>query len=311
MIMANDQLSGPSPGAVEHVTTGAWASARVAPRERSGLHRRWIIYLPLALVIVSLVSAAIVPLLVQRRIAELRNEILSAVDPARQLVTELQGAVTLEVAAARGFLLTGDQDFAARHHQARSWRRQTEARLLLLAERLGPPVHAQVLGYTEQLRRADARLDSLFDGRVSRREYRAQLREYQTRLEATVTRASNIDEAILRVAGVRLVAILAAERLGVVLTVLLVLLALVAALLVARLGRGYRLLALRLDESEARLLQIADRERAALKDAEEARAAAEQRREAVQEAIEFGLQGPELLLVHGTIPTRGMRSGYR
>jgi signal transduction histidine kinase len=258
----------------------------VTARERSELRRGWSTRLPLALVVVSLASLAVVPFLVERRGDALRDEVETTVEPARRRINEIQSSLALEVAGARGFLLTGDQEFAARYREARVRRRQAEARFLLLAQRLGPGVSAEALALIEERRSADPLLDSLFHGRLSRQEYQTRLGEQQARLEAAVARTSRVDEMLRGVAAARRTQVRATERLGVALTVLLVLLALVAALLVARLGRGYRSLALRLDESEASFRQIAERERAAREEAEEARATAERRRSELERVTE-------------------------
>jgi hypothetical protein len=59
--------------------------------------------------VVSLVSLALVPVFIQWRNDALRDETLNTTEPARQLVTEIRGALAAQVAGSRGFLLTGDK----------------------------------------------------------------------------------------------------------------------------------------------------------------------------------------------------------
>src|SRR6185503_2415478 len=191
----------------------------VTPRERSALHRSWTTWLPLALVVISLLSLAFVPLLVQRRTNALRDQIASSAEPSRALIAEIQGSLALETAGARGFLLTGDEGFVARHREAQLRRRQAERRLLPLTQRLGPNVAQETLELSEQLRAADALLDSLFEGRLSRADYQPRLIEQQSRLEAAVAGTTRLDQMLAQISNAKRTEIRAAERIGLLLTI--------------------------------------------------------------------------------------------
>ncbi|MBX6363712.1 MAG: PAS domain S-box protein, partial [Gemmatimonadetes bacterium] len=209
-------------------------------------------FIPLALVLVSLASLILVPFLVQRSVDELRREITHVAEPARALVTEIQLVLALEVAGARAFLLTGDSRYAVAHEAARVARTQAIARLLPLTRRLGPRPHGAAVELVDALRPADAGLDSLFAGRLSAAQYVERLSGQQASFERATASAVHLDREIGREVAERLELIRVRERFGTVLTALLVLLASVAALLVAHLGREYRLLAARRDAQARR-----------------------------------------------------------
>ncbi|HEX5435958.1 MAG TPA: ATP-binding protein [Gemmatimonadaceae bacterium] len=204
-------------------------------------------YLAPALVLVSLLLLAILPLLVARHTRALWNDIALVAEPTRSLVMELQTALALEAAGTRGYLLTGNEKFEAGFARARARRDSDERRLIPLARRLGPGVAQQAAALTDTLRQADLLLDSLHAGHLSRSEYLAHLDEQQARYGTVLLMAARLDSAVGRVSAARRVQIQRTERDDAALTVALVLLALAAAASAAHLGRAYRSVALRLD----------------------------------------------------------------
>jgi hypothetical protein len=287
-------------------------------RPRMELRERWSTQLPSVLVVVTLFSLAVLPLFVARKIDALRDKITSVAEPARQLVTETQGILALQTAAARGFALTGKSEFAEAHDSVRARRREAEHQLLSLVPLLGERTGEEVAAVMALRGTADALLDSLFEGRLSRQAYATRLNEQQARLESAIRGGLQIDQSLRRAIDLRVEGIERVERLGVILTVLLVLATLVAAFLVARLGRRYRRLALELDESEARYRDIAEREHAAREDAEAAQHEAEERRSDLERVFEstprgfpFALRGRSRCpaALQGTRPTESLSPG--
>ncbi len=203
----------------------------------------------LTLLLVSLLVLAVLPVVVERAASARLREISEVEDPARALATQLQLALTQEVAGVRAFLLTGDERYDAAHRAARATRARAIARLQPLVPRLGPAIQARVESLNAQLDAQDARLDTLFASPQSRQAYVDHLDEAQSRLEAATAAVVSLDGEISRVAASRSAQIRTLERVSAALTVFLVLVAAVAALLVARFGRGYRRLA---EEAERR-----------------------------------------------------------
>lgn len=207
---------------------------------------RWRTLLPLALVLLSLLSLALLPLFIERRLAALRNR-LDTAESARHVATEIELGLAAEAAGTRGYLLTGDTRYAAAYRRARAARVRTQAALLALARQMGPEVHRDAMDLSTHLERADALQDTLYSGRRSRQEYVGRLNEQQARFEAAIAATDRLLEAIARAAEMHREQSRAVMRLDVVLASVLVLFALVAATFVARLGSSYRSLALRLD----------------------------------------------------------------
>ena len=213
--------------------------------------------LPFSLVLVSLLSLAVLHVLTNHRTERLRNRISTVTEPARALVTEIQSALALETAATRAYLLTGDVQSAVTRARAKEARGDALSRLVPFADQMGADVTGLANELAARLRPADLLLDSLFDGRISPREYLAHLDDQQHRFQGVLATTGALDDAIAREAAHSRSAIRATERTGALLTVVLVLLALAAALLVERLSRGYRVLLEELGESDERFRQIA------------------------------------------------------
>jgi len=173
-------------------------------------------------------------------------------------VTEIQSAIALETAAARGYLLASDVQSAAIRANAKQARTVALSRLLPFARQMGPEVTQRTNELNARLRPADLLLDSLFNGRISGREYLAKLDDEQDRFRSVLTSMTDLDNAIAAESAKSLSNIRTIERTSALLTALFVFLALVAALLVERLGRGYRALLEELSESEERFRQIVE-----------------------------------------------------
>ncbi|HEX7120302.1 MAG TPA: PAS domain S-box protein [Longimicrobiales bacterium] len=219
---------------------------------RNESSRRESIRLPLILVVLSLVSLLVVPPIIQSRISRLHREITDVMDPAVALVPEIESVVAVEAANVRAWLLTADARYAAARQAARARRLREYEQLLPLARRIGSTVHAGTVELDARIRMVEARVDSLFAGSISRAGYLAGLPEQQARFTAISTTASRIEADIGRALLQRRAAV---NRLGLLsngLTVAFALLALLAVLQVARLGRGYRRLVDRLDTTAQR-----------------------------------------------------------
>jgi PAS domain S-box-containing protein len=214
--------------------------------------------LPFGLVLLSLLSLAGLHLIANRKAGSLRNRISRVTEPSRALVTEIQSAIALETAAARGYLLARDVQSAAIRANAKQARTVALSRLLPFARQMGPEVTQRTDELNARLRPADLLLDSLFNGRISGREYLAKLEDERDRFQRVLTSMSDLDNAIADESAKSLSNIRTIERTSALLTVLFVFLALVAALLVERLGRGYRALLEELSESEERFRQIVE-----------------------------------------------------
>lgn len=207
--------------------------------------------MPLALVVISLAALALLPFVMMRHTAHLRTHISDEAQPARALVTEIQNAITLESAATRAFLLTGDPASAEHQRRARAVRHRASDSLQLLADRIDPGGQTAFSRLSASIHDAEPALDSLLTGTIPRGEYAVRLTLQQRRLERVVEAAADMDRVVASEVADTLRRLRRAELLWATMTVAFVLLAIVAAGLVARLTRRYQ-------ESEARFRQMAE-----------------------------------------------------
>ncbi|MBA3889519.1 MAG: HAMP domain-containing histidine kinase [Gemmatimonadaceae bacterium] len=208
----------------------------------------WMGRAALTFVLVTLVALVIVPLLVQQRVAALRNDIVNA-EPARTLVIQLQFNLVREMAALGELLLSGDAEYARTYAQALAEERTRFRELHQVAESLGPEI-------LRQTARAEA-LANEWHRRVAATEIVERSRSgdpiddvprESPLLEAALGATAAIDEAIIAASAHNREQIAAAERLGLQVTILLAVLALIAAGAVAALDARLRRFA---DESNA------------------------------------------------------------
>lgn len=219
-----------------------------ASRFRGRIRLRWRdlgVQLPLVLVMGSLVSVALLPMMLQGRISASLNEISEVVEPIHRSVDEIQLALALEAAGTRGFLLTGDERYAASHRKARMARARAYARLVDSAPLLDPDFRAAVVELGDRLRPADALLDALFTGQLTGQQYMLHLSDQQNRFETVIAATADVQQAISGDELNRRNKIGATQRAGTLLTLGIVLLALTAVVAVARLGARHRALAMR------------------------------------------------------------------
>ncbi|HET7563439.1 MAG TPA: PAS domain-containing sensor histidine kinase [Gemmatimonadaceae bacterium] len=213
-----------------------------------------------ALVLVSLLLLAILPMLVHLRTGRMNRYITDVIGPARAFLTDMDGALALEAAGTRGFLLTGEPQYAANFGAARALRDSAVLHFQQIAPQLGPLVTTRAAALADTLQSADTLLDALYAGRVSRTAYTAHLNAQQARFEDVIKASMHLDVMADSISQVRRDDIRSMERAGGILSVFLVGLAVVAAAGVSRLGRRYRGLALRLDgraREQAALARIA------------------------------------------------------
>jgi signal transduction histidine kinase len=105
--------------------------------------RRWMKHLPLVTGVL-LAALLVVPLWLRSHTEHLRVRVTDVALPARNSLLEVQSAFASELAAIRGFELTGDTAFLADFRAGIVKDRDATRRLLLLAPQLGPRAEAAV-----------------------------------------------------------------------------------------------------------------------------------------------------------------------
>lgn len=201
---------------------------------------------PAVLVVVFLLALLVVPPLVGRRISTLRTDILEVAELARARETEISLHVAREAAALRGYLLTGERTYVERYQEARRHETEAFAELRSLAERLNPALAERVDTLQALHRETHATSPALLQGRLSRDEFREHLSLQEARHRRVADASEALDAALTAEVRKRGEAIQRTQRLQAIVTAVLTLLALGAALLVGRLGRRLRGLTVRL-----------------------------------------------------------------
>lgn len=191
----------------------------------------------LAFVFLSLLALVIVPILIERSIDDLREEIEEVAEPARQWLREAKLAAAWEAASMRGYLLSGDEHFLGLYQNARAEEARAFEHLHRLVRRLDPASLERFVELRQVGEERRARKDAVVRGEMVPREYAATLPAEQALhlefLEAARRLEAQIDVAVAQ----RRTRVQTLERAGLTATVALVLLALAAAIVVAWLAR--------------------------------------------------------------------------
>ena len=208
----------------------------------------------LGFVLLTLAALVSVPILVQRQVEVLRQSI-EASEPARTLVTRLQFSLAREMAALGEVELSGHEAAARTYAPARAAEKVILEELAPLAARLGPEVHTR---YTHTRELAERWHSLVADDEIFRSRNdgaRARLPRERALFEEVLRGASSTDSAILAVTARTREQIANTEETGLRLTLLLAVLALLAAMAVATLESRVRRFA---TESERRRQQAED-----------------------------------------------------
>ena len=168
--------------------------------------------LALALVVGSVLFLVVFPRLASRRIESLRKEMLELAAPAHQAAGKLERAVALEVAAVRGYLLSGAPQFQTRFREASEDETRATADLERLGGRAGRR-RARPRGGLQADEGGLARADRGPDGRRDlARGLPARPAAQQARFESIVAALQQVDVAIVAAEDRRRAAIAVAEE---------------------------------------------------------------------------------------------------
>jgi PAS domain S-box-containing protein len=213
--------------------------------------------LPLLVVLLALVLMLVVPRVVERRISAYRREAASA-QTAAFTAMRIQLALATETAAERGFLLTRDTILTRQLNISRRRRRLSEQQLLRATRHLTSSIRDSLVQQSSRLVAMNARLDSLTVAFETSRDDSAITEEQRVLNDSIKTFGDQLATAFQALAQDSRTGADEAEAKVAIVTAALLALGVGAALLVGRLGRRYRTLALKLDENEARFRQIVE-----------------------------------------------------
>ncbi len=212
---------------------------------RVGPESTWTTVLPVAFIIVSLLSLVVLPLVVSSHTKRMHDEIRLLAEPARRSANALQDDLSDELNEVIAFQVTGQAQY--RENYERLLREGHAQREILgrLAPKLGDKVERSYADMSaESARWHDAVVSGEFLQRQLPQEvFLTRLYEHHPSYEKSLTSASNLEIAIQSVIEDDLQRIRDVENVNVWVTIILTVLALTSALLVAGLGRQMRLLA--------------------------------------------------------------------
>ncbi|HEX3107642.1 MAG TPA: GAF domain-containing sensor histidine kinase [Thermoanaerobaculia bacterium] len=226
--------------------------------------------MPVAFIIISLLSLVILPLIVSNHTATMRREITRVADPARRGVNQIQVDLSSELDKIIAFQVTGQEQYRRDYEAFYAHEEQNRKLLQKLAPALGSDISDSLNDFfvASAQWHAAVRQQEFTSRKLPEEVFLARLFEKHPSYERSLRAASDLEAAIQGSIEDRLARIRDAERLNLSLTIILTMLALTSALLVAGLGRQMRLLA----REAMRRRQEAEREAA---DAKRARTAAE------------------------------------
>jgi signal transduction histidine kinase len=277
-----------------------------------------ITWIPLSLVVLSLIGLALTQALLQRRGEALRREIIEVVEPARRAEGELDEALAVEVSSGRGYVISRDPEFL---HSSAGAAAKGEIELRKLegfARRLGPDAVARVAGLRREVAAWRETGTALTRDGAPPAEISALLMAQQRGYERVLASAAGVQRFLGQVADDRRDRIRAFERRDLAATGILSCLALLAmgavAALTVRERRLARQVAVRA-EKEASLRALARTLSGALSAREMVERVAE---EAVRSTRAFGAyveraEPHEVEVVAGAgegVPALGTRAPY-
>lgn len=207
-----------------------------------------------------LAMLVIIPLWARRHTERLREQVADVALPTRSSLLEVQNAFASELAAIRGYELTGDSSFLDQFKAGLERDREATERLLRLAPQLGPEVATAV---SELHARKQAWLEEpedLLAGRRTREDLILSLSEGGRRVDAVLRAADQANAAVIRAEVAKRATVASDERWATAVVSLLALVALVIVIVVGWLVRRLNLLASQLRqgvEEEASLHHVA------------------------------------------------------
>ena len=209
----------------------------------------------LAYVLISLCALVVIPLIVQRHVERVRSAVEDVAGPARDLVTRIQFSLSREMSSLRGFLLTGDARFREAYDRSQRETQRLLADLEPLAGRLEPEVLAALVETRTLAEQWHFRAD---DEEIARQRQASPLRvdvisTEQQLFEEVLAAAGRLDLAIARAARRTREETREVERVAMLITALLGVLAIGAAITVGCLARRTRDLAA---EADRRRLEL-------------------------------------------------------
>lgn len=223
---------------------------RIAQPERRSIWRvgpesTWTTVLPVAFIIVSLLSLVILPLAVSNHTKRMNLEIEQLAEPARRAANALQDNLSSELNQVIAYQVTGQGQYRQKYEQLVEQGDVQRRVLETLAPKLGPDISDSFRVMVEQSHAWHAAVvrGEFLQRQLPEEVFLTRLYEAHPWYEKSLTSAADLEIAVQSAIEDRLARIRDVQRINLWVTLGLTVLALTSALLVAGLGRQMRLLA--------------------------------------------------------------------
>jgi signal transduction histidine kinase len=235
---------------------------------RAGPDSTWRTVLPVAFIIISLLSLAVLPLVVRSHTNRMRDEITRIADPARRAANGIQTEVSAELDALIAYQVTGQEQYRKKYLEMASQQAENVAILRGLVQQLGPDVSNDLQTLATQVGEWHRRVTAgeFASRRMPEEVFLERLFEAHPQYEKSLAAATTLETSIQQGIEERLQRLQDAEKVNLLLTIILTLLALTSSMFVASMGRQMRLLS----REAMRRRQEAEREATDAKSAREA-----------------------------------------
>jgi PAS domain S-box-containing protein len=189
--------------------------------------------LALGFVALALIALVAVPLWVGTRSQTIRQELRTIVEPARAEADRMVTQFDRQVTTVRGYRLSGEALYLGRYHAAREERLDAERELQPLAERLGPPVPALLDEFNRAASAWEASHQRFILPAGPPEDVAGETGTREAEYDAVISAGERLEARLRQETADRRQQIQREERRGHVLSAILALTALVAALVVA------------------------------------------------------------------------------
>ena len=160
------------------------------------MNQRAAPWLPVALVAVAMLYAALVPTLLRRVPDELHSQIDGIIEPARRLARARQAGLAVEVSAYRAYVISHDARLLERVRAARTRDDELGAQLSALAGRVDPETARAAAVFDQKIREWNTNPGPR--AQVDLKVYGPSLPVLQERFEATQRAAERLDTLLAR-----------------------------------------------------------------------------------------------------------------
>jgi signal transduction histidine kinase/cell division protein FtsB len=201
--------------------------------------------LPVAFIIISLLSLVVLPIVESNQTRRMRSDITNLAEPARRSANIIQADLSAQLDDIIAFQVTGQAQYRKEYDRLVAGQAAEERSLGGLTKQLGNNVHRHFFEtLTETMRwHEGVRANQLLQDPLPKEVFLTRLFELHPRYQESLSASSELENAIQSATEDRLQKIRDVERLNVSLSIMLTVLAFTSAMLVAGLGRQMRLLA--------------------------------------------------------------------